>query len=118
MHHLLEYALTLTEGHFNGDAQKLHAFLGAARMTKSLASKKLDYLRRIPWLLASLGEREGIAAECLSQFVSAPASRHHPVSLFFLGPESELRPMIEQMAETGCDVPNGLAQWQGLEQRA
>ena len=75
----------------------------AVRAAFILATKNIDFLDRVPYLLAKLGE-DGIKAKCLAQYNSCAPIRHHRVTLEFLAVGSPLREDIDKMGEDGSGM--------------
>ena len=93
-----------SEQHFFGQAGTLADLLQlqvCVRGAVHLARMRFDYLGKLPWLIARI-LHPGVRERCIEQFESAPADRHHRVTLHFLLPGSPLRQAIDQLTPA-CD---------------
>ena len=73
--------------------------LAAVRMTHAVAFKKLQYLDRVPYVLARWGEG-GIKEKALSQFDSVAEEKHELITQHLLGRGTRTRALIERESET------------------
>ena len=72
----------------------------AFRWIYGLTLEKLDYLNRVPWLLARLLD-PGVKAMAIQQFEEVPIARHHPLTIEFLDPQGELRMHVGMIDDDG-----------------
>lgn len=85
------------------DMAALLEWQACVRATHHLAMRKLDFLNKVPWLLARLDE-PGVRSQCVSQWESCRAASHHRVTHEFLSPSSDLRPLVDAIGEDGSNV--------------
>lgn len=71
------------------------------RSVYEMATRKISFLDRIPYLLARLGE-PGVRRRCVEQWESCSAEKHHRVSREFM--EGELRGHIDAMSDGGTGI--------------
>jgi hypothetical protein len=93
---------------FDGDASFLQEAQGCVRGLYRLGLTKIDFLRRIPWLLAKL-EEAGVKDEVLRQYRTGDPAHHHRVSHEFLHPDSHWLNHIEAICDDGSGVSPDLA---------
>lgn len=86
----------------------------AVRAAHRLATQKISFMTKVPYLLARLGH-PGVKEQCLQQWASCPPHRHHRVSREFLEEGSQLRKDIEALTPEGGNMSARLkAQVQSL----
>ncbi len=88
---------------FDGRVRLWQTAQGCVRSAYSFASRKIDFLAAVPWLLVRL-EEPGVTAECLRQWEEATPERHHPVTREFLDPGQHLRRHVDAMGEDGSRI--------------
>ena len=73
----------------------------AVRATAARVAEKIGFLDQVPYLLALLHEEQNVAKRVIEQLNETVGSTHHRVTMFFLSANSELRPRVLRVAETG-----------------
>lgn len=91
------------------DQAMLAQMQSCVRGAYHLAMRKLEFLDRVPYLLASLG-RPGVRDRCLEQWEKVAPQDHHKVSREFLDPRGRLRRYVDSMAPDGSGMAPELQQ--------
>ena len=85
----LSEANSWTGCQWNGELNFLREIQGCVRMAVGMGHDKIDYLDKIPYLFGRLGQ-PGVRDRVIAQWKSAPAARHAPLSIEFLGHAGDL----------------------------
>ena len=77
----------------------------AVRYVYARGVEAIQYLDKLPWLLARL-DAPGIAARCVMAYAATPPHLHHPLPREFLDPGhlSGLRAMVDEVDEAGSNM--------------
>lgn len=100
LNRMLAEAETWNEARWGLGLPALLELQGVVRATHHLVHRKFEWLRKVPYLLARVGQ-EGVVEECLRQWDAIPPERHHRVTRSFLAPGSVLRAAMDRALVEG-----------------
>lgn len=89
------------------DSEEAMACQACVRATYHLASQKIRFLDRVPYLLCRLDE-PGVKERCLEQWSEAPPEAHHRVTREFLSPTQALRRHVDLVQPDGSGISEEL----------